>query len=141
MAAGSVMGAQVGVNVVPRVLDVPTYNGTVDQENNPDWNEFPLIYAGLQNGPNPAGINVGLNKSQLPPAGANIMRIEFDDLSAAFDAAIGETDASQVDARWQDVCKVMNEELPWATLWVANRYGVASARSDERRGGEEGVST
>ena len=47
--------------------------------------------------------------------------------SAAFDAAIGETDASQVDARWQDVCKVMNEELPWATMWVANRYGVASA--------------
>lgn len=127
MAAVQAMLAQVGINVVPRVVDVPTYNGTVYQENNPDWNEFPLIYAGLQNGPNPAGINVGLNKSQLPPAGANIMRIEFDDLSAAFDAAIGETDASQVDARWQDVCKVMNEELPWATMWVANRYGVASA--------------
>ncbi|MDO5603594.1 MAG: ABC transporter substrate-binding protein [Paracoccus sp. (in: a-proteobacteria)] len=126
MAAIQAMLAEVGINVVPRVVDVPTYNGIVYQENNPDWNEFPLIYAGLQNGPNPAGINVGLNKSQLPPAGANIMRIEFDDLSAAFDAALTETDAAQADARWQDVCKLTNEELPWATMWVANRYGVAS---------------
>ncbi len=126
MAAVQAMLAQVGVNVVPRVVDVPTYNGIVYKEGTPDWNEFPLIYAGLQNGPNPAGINVGLNKAQLPPAGANIMRIEFDDLSAAFDAALGETDATKVEARWQDVCKVMNEELPWATMWVANRYGVAS---------------
>ncbi|MFC3703584.1 ABC transporter substrate-binding protein [Devosia honganensis] len=127
MAAVQAMLAQVGINVVPRVVDVPTYNGIVYKEGTPDWNEFPLVYAGLQNGPNPAGINVGLNKSQLPPAGANIMRIEFDDLSAAFDAALGETDPSQVDARWQDVCRVMNEELPWATMWVANRYGVASS--------------
>ncbi len=127
MAAVQAMLAQVGINVVPRVVDVPTYNATVYKEGTPDWNEFPLIYAGLQNGPNPAGINVGLNKSQLPPAGANIMRIEMDDVSAAFDAALAETDPAQADARWQDVCKVMNEELPWATMWVANRYGVASA--------------
>lgn len=126
MAAIQSMLAQVGINVVPRVVDVPTYNGTVYKEGNPDWNEFPLIYAGLQNGPNPAGINVGLNKSQLPPAGANIMRIEFDNVSAAFDAALGEIDATKVNAKWQDVCKVMNDELPWATMWVANRYGVAS---------------
>ncbi|AKR54662.1 peptide ABC transporter substrate-bindingprotein [Devosia sp. H5989] len=126
MAAIQAMLAQVGINVVPRVVDVPTYNGIVYQDTNPDWNEFPLIYAGLQNGPNPAGINAGLNKSQLPPNGANIMRIEFDDLSAAFDAALGETDATQVDAKWQDVCRVMNKDLPWATMWVANRYGVAS---------------
>lgn len=125
MAAIQAMLAQVGINVVPRVVDVPTYNGLVYQDN-PDWNEFALVYAGLQNGPNPAGINAGLNGSQLPPDGANIMRIEFDDLSAAFDAAIGETDATQVDAKWQDVCRVMNEQLPWGTMWVANRYGVAA---------------
>ena len=127
MAAVQSMLAQVGVNVVPRVVDVPTYNRTVAQETDQGWSEFPLVYAGLQNGPNPAGLNVGLNKSQLPPVGANIMRVEFDNLSAAFDNAIGETDADNVDARWQDVCKVMNEELPWATMWVAKRYGVATA--------------
>lgn len=126
MAAIQAMLAQVGINVVPRVVDVPTYNGIVYREGTPDWNEFPLVYAGLQNGPNPAGINVGLNESQLPPNGANIMRVEMPELSAAFDAALGETDAAQSDARWQEVCRVMNEQLPWGTMWVANRYGVVS---------------
>jgi len=128
MAAVQAMLAQVGINVVPRVVDTPTYNGIIYKEGTPDWNEFPMVYAGLQNGPNPASINSGLNKSQLPPAGFNTMRIEFDDLSAAFDAALAETDAAKVDAAWQNVCKVMNEELPWATMWVANRYGVASGK-------------
>jgi peptide/nickel transport system substrate-binding protein len=128
MAAAQAMLSQVGINVVPRVVDTPTYNGIVYKEGTPDWNEFPIVYAGLQNGPNPAGINVGLNKSQLPPAGANIMRIESDALSGAFDAALANTDPAQADARWQDVCRVMNKELPWATMWVANRYGVASAK-------------
>lgn len=126
MAAAQAMLSQVGINVVPRVVDTPTYNGIVYKEGTPDWNEFPLVYAGLQNGPNPAGINVGLNESQLPPNGANIMRVQNRMLSAAFDAALGETDPVAAEARWQDVCRVMNAELPWATMWVANRYGVAS---------------
>ncbi|WP_206615596.1 ABC transporter substrate-binding protein [Solirhodobacter olei] len=128
MAAIQSMLAQVGINVVPRVVDAPTYNGIVYKQNNPDWSAFPMVYAGLQDGPNPASINVGLNKSQLPPAGANIMRVQFNDLSAAFDAALGETDKTKVDARWQDVCRLMNKELPWGTMWAANRYGVASKK-------------
>ena len=126
MAAVQAMLAEVGINVVPRVVDVPTYNATVYKEGTPDWNAFPMTYAGLQNGPDPAGLNPGLNQSQLPPAGANVMRIEMPELSAAFDAALAETDQTQVNAEWQDVCRVMNEQLPWGTMWVANRYGVAS---------------
>lgn len=125
MAAVQAMLSQVGINVVPRVVDVPTYNGIVFADD-PVWDDFPLVYAGLQNGPDPASINQGLNGSQIPPNGANTMRVDMPELSAAFDAALGETDASEVDARWQDVCQVMNEQLPWATMWVANRYGVAS---------------
>jgi peptide/nickel transport system substrate-binding protein len=126
MAAIQSMLAEVGINVVPRVVDTPTYNGIVYKEGTPDWNAFAMVYAGLQNGPNPAGISPGLNKSQIPPAGFNTMRIEFDDLSAALDAALGQTDPAKIDQSWQEVCKVMNKDLPWATLWVANRYGVAS---------------
>ncbi|MGO8565331.1 hypothetical protein ACC743_38840 [Rhizobium ruizarguesonis] len=29
---------------------------------------------------------------------------------------------------YQDVCKVMNKNLPWATLWVAKRYGIVSTK-------------
>jgi len=130
MAAVQSMLAEVGINVVPRVVETATYNDIVYAAE-PDWDEFALTYAGLQNGPNPASINIGLNKSQLPPAGSNVVRVEFDDLSAAFDAAIGEPDPAKADARWQDVCRIMNEELPWGTMWVANRYGAASTQLED----------
>lgn len=125
MAAIQSMLAQVGISVVPRALDVPSYNGIVRGEN---WADFPLIYAGLQNGPNPAALNVGLNVAQQPPAGNNIMRIDMAALTQALDEAMGETDPAQADAKWQQVCKAMNEELPWGPMWVGTRYGVVSAK-------------
>jgi len=124
MAAIQAMLAQVGINVVPRALDTPGYNGIVRGET---WQDFPLVYAGLQNGPNPASLNVGLNASQLPPAGNNIMRVEMPDLTAALDGAMAETDPAAAEAQWQEVCRVMNAELPWGPMWVASRYGVASS--------------
>ena len=125
MAAIQAMLAQVGINVVPRIVDVPTYNATVYAAK-PDFNAFPLVYAGLQNGPDPSGINIGLNEKQIPPAGANIMRIRMPTVTTAFDAALAETDAAKRPMRYQAVCKAMNEELPWGTLWVTSRYGVVS---------------
>ncbi|WP_286084388.1 hypothetical protein [Agrobacterium sp. FDAARGOS_525] len=56
------------------------------------------------------------------------MRIRMPDVTNALDAALAETDASKRDARYQDVCKATNANLPWGTMWVANRYGVASAK-------------
>jgi peptide/nickel transport system substrate-binding protein len=123
MAAIQAMLAQVGINVVPKVMDVPTYNGIVRSEN---YGDFPLVYAGAGNGPNPAMLNVNLNASQIPPAGNNIMRIDDADLTAAIESAMGEIDAGKSDAKWQDVCRIMNENLPWGSMWVASRYGVMS---------------
>lgn len=128
MAAIQAMLAQVGINVVPRVVDTPTYNSIVYATDNPDWSQFPLVYAGLQNGPNPAGLNPGLNSAQLPPTGANIMRVETPALDAALNGALANTDPAKADAAWQDVCKQMNTTLPWGPMWVANRYGVASGK-------------
>lgn len=125
LAAMQAMLAQVGINIVPRAVDTPTYNSIVYGEN---YGDFPLIFAGLQNGPDPSNINIGLNESQIPPAGANIMRVQMPEVSAALDAALGETDAAARDAAFQGVCKATNTNLPWATMWVANRYGVASAK-------------
>ena len=86
-----------------------------------------MVFAGLQNGPDASNINIGLNEKQIPPAGANIMRIQMPEVTAALDAALAETDAAARDARYQEVCKVTNANLPWGTMWVANRYGVASS--------------
>lgn len=125
LAAMQAMLAQVGINVVPKAVDVPTYNATIYAQE-PDWSQFPMVYAGLQNGPDPSAINIGLNEAQIPPAGANFLRVRMPEVTDALNAALNETDTSQLDARYQDVCQAMNENLPWGTMWVASRYGVAS---------------
>ncbi|MBW6425466.1 ABC transporter substrate-binding protein [Rhizobium sp. XQZ8] len=127
MAAVQAMLGQAGINVTPRAVDTPTYNSIVLNPT-PDTSQFQMVYAGLQNGPDAGSINVGLNEKQIPPAGPNVARVRMPDLTKALDAALGETDAAKRDARYQEVCKVMNKDLPWGTLWVANRYGVASAK-------------
>jgi peptide/nickel transport system substrate-binding protein len=127
LAAVQAMLAQVGINVVPRAVDTPTYNATIYAQS-PDWSQFPLVYAGLQNGPDPSAINIGLNEKQIPPAGANFLRIRMPEVTAAFDAALNETDDAKQAERYQAVCEAMNANLPWATMWVAKRYGVASAK-------------
>lgn len=127
MAALQAMLAQVGINVTPRTVDTPTFNSIVLNPK-PDVSQFQMIYAGLQNGPDPSSINAGLNEKQIPPAGANVVRARMPDLTTALDAALSETDLTKRNARYQDVCKVINGELPWATLWVANRYGVVSSK-------------
>lgn len=127
LAAMQAMLAQVGINVIPRAVDTPTYNSIVLNPS-PDVSQFQLVYAGLQNGPDASNINVGLNENQIPPAGPNIVRARMPDLNMALDAALSEPDPAKRDGRYQGVCKVMNADLPWATMWVANRYGVVSSK-------------
>ncbi len=111
LAAMQAMLAQVGINIVPRTVDTPTYNSIVYKQGG-NAGEFPLIFAGLQNGPDPSNINIGLNEKQIPPAGSNIMRIRMPEVTQALDAALAETDAAKRDARYQDVCKATNANLP-----------------------------
>ena len=127
LAAIQAMLAQVGINIVPRAVDTPTYNGIILAAK-PDPSQFALVYAGLQNGPDPSNLNIGLNEKQIPPAGSNFLHIRMPEVTSAFDAALGETDEAKRTERYRDVCKAMNANLPWATLWVAKRYGVASTK-------------
>jgi peptide/nickel transport system substrate-binding protein len=127
LAAVQAMLAQVGINIVPRAVDIATYGGVIYAKS-PDWTQFPLVYAGLQDGPDPSAIDNGLNEKQIPPNGANFLHIRMPSVTGAFDAAMQETDPAKAPARYQDVCKAMNTDLPWATMWVANRYGIASTK-------------
>lgn len=126
MAAMQAMLAQVGIQVVPRLVDVATYNGIVYAPK-PDLSQFPLVYAGAQNGPEPGAINMYTNTSQIPPNGANIMRVRDAALTAALNAAVGEADDAKRPARFQQVARVFNKDLPWAPMWVGTRYGIISA--------------
>lgn len=126
MAAMQAMLAEVGIHVVPRAVDVATYNGIV-YGRPPDLSQFPLVYAGAQNGPEPGAINMYINESQIPPNGANIMRIQDAALNAALNAGLSEPDDTRRIARFQDVARVFNRDLPWAPLWVGTRYGIIAA--------------
>jgi len=126
LAAIQAMLAQVGINIVPRAVDVPTYNATVyKQDGNMD--DFPLIFAGIQNGPDPSIVNIVLNEKQIPPTGSNVMRVRMPQVNEALDSALAEADLAMRNARYRDVCLAINTNLPWATMWVADRYGVASS--------------
>ncbi len=127
LAAMQAMLGQVGIVVQPRQVDVPTYNGIVYAKP-PNPNQFPMVYAGAQDGPDPGAINTFLNASALPPAGANTMRVNMPPLNEAFDAAMGEADPAKRQAAWQNVARIQNQQLPWATMWVAKRYGIVSSR-------------
>ena len=127
MAAMQAMLAQVGINIVPKAVDVPTYNGTVYAAQ-PDWNQYPVVYAGIQIGPDPSGLNVALNEKQIPPAGANVARVRDAGVTAALDAALAEVDDAKLAGRFQDVCRAMNATVPWGTMWVAKRYGIVSTK-------------
>ncbi|MGO7353064.1 peptide ABC transporter substrate-binding protein, partial [Rhizobium ruizarguesonis] len=70
----------------------------------------------------------GLNEKQIPPAGPNVARFRMPDLTKALDSSLAEPDSTKRDAAYQDVCNVMNTNLPWATLLVANRYGIVSTK-------------
>lgn len=126
MAAMQAMLAEVGIRVVPRAVDVATYNGIVYAPK-PDLSLYPLVYAGAQNGPEPGAINMYTNESQIPPNGANIMRVRDAELNSALNAALGEPDDAKRPARFQTVARVFNRNLPWAPLWVGTRYGVITA--------------
>ncbi len=125
LAAMQSMLAQVGIHVAPRQVDSATYNGIVRGAKTNQM-QFPLVYAGAQDGPDPGVMNVFLNGHQVPPAGANVMRVNIPTLPHALEAASAEVDDAKRAALYQQAALIMNHELPWGFTWVAKRYGVVS---------------
>jgi peptide/nickel transport system substrate-binding protein len=126
MAAMQATLAEVGVVVVPRVVDVATYNSIVYAQK-PDPSAFPLLFAGAQNGPDPAIVATWTGENQVPPNGTNVARIRDPALDAAIAAAMAESDDAKRLQDWRTVAAMANRELPVAPLWVAKRFGVVTA--------------
>ena len=125
LAAVQAMLGQVGIKITPRLVDVPTYAGTVAAPKPDPW-QFPLIFAGAQDGPDPGGVSVSLMSNGFPPAGNNQARVDLPELDAAFTTAIATVDPAKRNAAFQQVSRIVNKELPWATMWVTRRFGVVS---------------
>ncbi|MBV7336650.1 ABC transporter substrate-binding protein [Chloroflexi bacterium TSY] len=110
--------ADVGVNVNPTFLDVPTWRTVVD-DNTAEWN---IAYRGAGGGP--ASYGSGWYVEETATRSQQFVQDEaYVDLWAAMDAA--QTPEDYKAARTA-ICKYQNEEATLGYWWVSTRYGIAA---------------
>src|ERR1019366_9883023 len=108
---------QVGIMVTPRLLDVPSY-ASILTAHEPDYWQFPLIFSGALNGPDPGGVSISLMSNQVPPRGNNQARANLPELDPPFETAIAEIDPAKRTAAFQQVPREENRELPGGPMRV-----------------------
>jgi len=107
------MLSKVGISVKVQALDVPTFSSLEKAK------KLTMFFGGLTNGPDPdvtrfAYISNGTD---------NYMNINVPELDTLYEK--GRTTVA-TDARaavYQNISKVVSEQLPVAPMWVAKRYG------------------
>jgi peptide/nickel transport system substrate-binding protein len=121
MAAQQAFLSIAGVNIVPLVQDVPTYNSYFYSGDG--WD---ISYRGV-------GVNVGnFPFTFYEPGGfattdgAPLNGELFPELQALIDAARVESDADTYLSLLQDICKFQNENALEGYMWTAVRFGAAS---------------
>jgi peptide/nickel transport system substrate-binding protein len=114
------MLSQVGIEVKPRAVDVPTYNQLRDSST------FTLIYAGAGNGPDPDKVQpfFTTNGSSI----AKAYGMNNPDLDKLFTQGQQESDPAKRAPIYQNICKILNDTLPWGPMWVSTRYGAVSKK-------------
>lgn len=113
--------AEVGVNVTLRFADTPTFN---DLMNGTDgWDIF---YGGGGNGPDP-DITRPYFTMPEPPEGVNRVRVDSPEMTDLYAQGQVESDPEARAGIYQDICALQNAELPWAPMWVADRYSAVNA--------------
>ena len=122
MQAMQAMLAQVGIKVTPKIMDTPAYNAQF--YTGEGW---PVSYRG-------GGISWGQSpRSYMMPSTQTTDKKSwqgFDDpkLNAMIVAAETAMDDATYLKNLQDICKYENENALSASMWVAIRYGVVSAK-------------
>jgi peptide/nickel transport system substrate-binding protein len=105
-----------GIDVSLRFVDTPTFNDLI---NTTDWNIF---YGGGANGPDPDVTRPYFTGAE-PPDGVNRVRLDSPEMEDLYTQGQQESDPEARVAVYQDICSWQNENLPWAFMWVAERYG------------------
>jgi len=109
--------ADVGVTIEIRALDVPTYNQVM-----PDPTQWDITFAGTANGPEPDIISSGMETGE-PRNFYGINDSELDQLWGEGRSTVDPDARAQV---YQQICKIMNDKVYWATLWVPTRFGAVA---------------
>lgn len=115
--------ADVGINIVPRNVDVPTFVNEYYEANT-----FQIGYAGAGNGPDPQGSYGYFHSTQTWPTGTNAIGYSNPELDTLLEQGLTELDPTERAGIYQEVCRILNEEQPWIFLWVTTRYGAVSNR-------------
>ncbi len=120
------MLAAVGIDVTVRAVDGPTFTQTVDGGNGTGWS---IDYAGLLNGPDPDATSIYYISTSVPPNGGNESFVNIPELDHLYAQGQTETDPAKRAQIYQQVCKVFNDQIPNAWMWVAQRFGGVSTRA------------
>lgn len=114
--------AEVGVDVTIRVLDALTFRA---QANSPDYD---MQYSGGSNGPDPDKAATLFESTALPPGGLNRGFYDNPEIDQAFATGRATSDPGERAAAYQEVCGIINTDLPWMPMWVTTRFGAVSTR-------------
>ena len=113
--------ADVGIEITIRAMDGPTYT-----EITADPTQWTLSFAGLLNGPDPDAASIYFTSTSLPPTGGNRAYVNIPEIDPLFPQGRAEVDLTARATIYQQICGIMNEELPYAWMWVADRFGGVS---------------
>ena len=115
---------EVGITIKIRSVDVPTFNGLVSKAS-PD---FTVYYAGAANGADPDVTSIYFLSTAVPPAGSNRGFYSNPAVDKAYQSGRSEADPAKRAALYQEACKALNEDVPWAPMWVTTRFGAVSKK-------------
>jgi peptide/nickel transport system substrate-binding protein len=112
--------SEVGIQVELRFVDTPTFN---EMMTGTDWTMF---YGGGANGPDP-DVTMPYFTGPVPPEGVNRVGLESPEMDDLYAQGRLEADPEARTAIYQDICLWQNENLPWAFMWVSERFGGVTA--------------
>jgi peptide/nickel transport system substrate-binding protein len=91
-----------------------------------DINNWTLTYAGLLNGPDPDAVSTYYISTAVPPTGSNRNGTNIPELDTLYPQGRLESDPTARAQIYQQICKILNENLPFAWMWVGQRFGAVS---------------
>lgn len=116
--------AEVGIQITIKPVDVPTFNGFTNKA----VPEYTMYYAGAANGADPDVTSIYFLSTAVPPSGSNRGFWSNPQEDKAYLDGRAEADPTKRAADYQTACKIQNDQLPWAPLWVTTRFGAVSKR-------------
>jgi len=116
--------ADVGIKTTPRPVDVPTFVSEFYTED-PKWT---VVYGGSGNGPDPDILRALYHTEAKWPAGSNAHFYSNPEMDAAFDAGRAALTREERVKAYQEVCRIMNEDVANVWLWESLRFGATTGR-------------